>query len=97
MSNTRNYMMVGLGVVFLVAAVLLGFWAFADDSAAPTVSSSSAEPGSVTESEPVTDATGTESAGTESTTAAPTTAAPTGAESDGVATEGDEKGAAPAQ
>ena len=35
MSNTRNYMMVGLGVVFLVAAVLLGFWAFADDSAAP--------------------------------------------------------------
>ena len=50
MSNTRNYMMVGLGVVFLVAAVLLGFWAFADDSAAPTVSSSSAEPGSVTDS-----------------------------------------------
>lgn len=102
MSNTRNYMMVGLGVVFLVAAVLLGFWAFADDSAAPTVSSSSVEPGSVTESEPVTDATGTESAGTESagtesTTAAPTTAAPTGAESDGVATEGGEEGAAPAQ
>ena len=88
MSNTRNYMMVGLGVVFLVAAVLLGIWAFADDSA---------EPGSVTESEPVTDATGTESAGTESAGTESTTAAPTGAESDGVATEGDEKDAAPAQ